>query len=114
MYLGIKQYACCDVLNFLGGLWLALLVVGACGAPLTLATFWWLGRMDKLEPKGCVGRRGVVSESGRGGEVGLALRGGGGGVDAGHRETLGRGRACWWLGRMGDSRAGGACWRGRQ
>ncbi|PSC68504.1 hypothetical protein C2E20_7905 [Micractinium conductrix] len=53
VYLGIKQYACCDVLNFLGGLWLALLVVGACGAPLTLATFWWLGRMDKLEPKGC-------------------------------------------------------------
>jgi len=54
VYLRAKQYTCCQLLNFLGDLWLGLLVVGCCGLPLTLATFWWLGRLDKLEPRGCV------------------------------------------------------------
>ena len=43
---------CCDALNWVGGLWLGLLVVGCCGLPLSLAVFWWLGRMDKLAPRG--------------------------------------------------------------
>lgn len=42
----------CDVLNWLGGLWLAVLVVGCCGVPLALAAFWWVGRMDRLERRG--------------------------------------------------------------
>ncbi|KAI7837040.1 hypothetical protein COHA_009117 [Chlorella ohadii] len=52
VYLSAKQYACCDVLNWLGGLWLGLLIVGCAGVPMTLLAFWWLGRMDKLEPHG--------------------------------------------------------------
>lgn len=54
VYLQVKSYACCDVLNWLGGLWLGLLIVGCCGVPMALAAFWWLGRMDRLEPRGCV------------------------------------------------------------
>lgn len=29
-----------------------LLIVGCAGVPMTLLAFWWLGRMDKLEPHG--------------------------------------------------------------
>lgn len=47
-----SQTYSCDVLNWLGGLWLALLIVGCCGVPLALAAFWWVGRMDRLEPRG--------------------------------------------------------------
>ncbi|KAL4855091.1 Mitochondrial metalloendopeptidase OMA1 [Chlorella vulgaris] len=52
-YMGAKSYLCCDVLNFVGGLWLALLIIGCCGLPLTLAVFFWLGRMDRLQQRGC-------------------------------------------------------------
>ena len=31
-----------------------LLIVGCCGVPMTLLAFWWLGRMDTLEPRGWV------------------------------------------------------------
>ncbi|KAL4437383.1 hypothetical protein ABPG75_004522 [Micractinium tetrahymenae] len=52
-YMAVKQYVCCDALNWVGGIWLGLLVVGCCGLPLSLAVFWWLARMDKLAPRGC-------------------------------------------------------------
>lgn len=52
LYMTVKSYACCDVLNFLGGLWLGLLIVGCFGLPLTITVFVWVGRMDKLEPHG--------------------------------------------------------------
>lgn len=113
VYMAAKEYACCEALNWLGGLWLGepcgqvvgvggewpqqerragvlgaarqettghgpcgylllvdgsshdhappppwpplpgLLIVGCSGVPMALLAFWWLGRMDKLEPRGC-------------------------------------------------------------
>jgi hypothetical protein len=53
-YMGAKSYLCCDLLNFVGGLWLALLIIGCFGLPLTLAVFFWLGKMDRLQQRGWV------------------------------------------------------------
>jgi hypothetical protein len=53
-YVAAKRYACCAFLGFLSRLWLGLLLVGGVGLLLSLAAMVWVGRMDRLAPKGWV------------------------------------------------------------
>jgi hypothetical protein len=46
VYAQVKGFACCEVLNLAGGLWLALLTAGSFGLVLCLLSFGIISALD--------------------------------------------------------------------
>ena len=53
VYLALKGWAFCTLLDSLGSLWAALLGGGSCGLALLGVMFAWIARADRLPPRGC-------------------------------------------------------------
>lgn len=51
LYLSTKQLACCDVVDVVGNLWLAMFMAGWFAAALMLAMMCYIRRLDELPSK---------------------------------------------------------------
>ncbi|KAL3153203.1 hypothetical protein ABBQ38_011953 [Trebouxia sp. C0009 RCD-2024] len=55
LYLSTKELACCDVVDVVGNLWLAMFMAGWFAAALTIAMMCYIRRLDELPKKRCCG-----------------------------------------------------------
>lgn len=51
LYLTTKELACCDVVDVVGNLWLAMFMAGWFGAALVVAMICYIRRLDELPSK---------------------------------------------------------------
>ena len=49
VWVGLKSYLCCDLLNSVGSTWTSLIVTASFGLALLIAAFIWIGRCAPLE-----------------------------------------------------------------
>ncbi len=44
VWVGLKAYICCDLLNSIGSTWISLIITASFGLAFLVATFVWIGR----------------------------------------------------------------------
>jgi len=49
VWVSLKGFVCCDVLNSLGSTWTGLIACASCGLGLLLLVFIWIGRQAKRQ-----------------------------------------------------------------
>ena len=52
VYVAVKSYGCCSLLNFLGSMWCGLLVAGVFGLLLCFVALGAIRTFDRLPPVG--------------------------------------------------------------
>lgn len=53
LYVEVKRWACCRLLNFVGQLWFAVWLAAMLAVPLAVALLVYIARLDSLPPHGC-------------------------------------------------------------
>ncbi|KAG7674442.1 hypothetical protein Ndes2437A_g00722 [Nannochloris sp. 'desiccata'] len=84
VYVGIKQYPCCTGLDFIGGIWTALIISGSFTFTQCIVAMILIGLFDKLQLPRC-----CMWYSGKAGEAALLKFNGGGGetINSGELEA---------------------------